>query len=832
MNKILIIAEKPSVACDIAKTLGGFTKYDEYFESDRYVLSSAIGHLLKISVSKEYNTKYNKWTFKNLPIIPSNFILNPIIKTKSRLELLHLLIKRKDIVELINACDAGREGELIFRMIVSYTHAKQPIKRLWLQSMTSSAIRDGFANLKKDSDMLLLADAARSRSEADWLIGINGTRAMTAFNSKNGGFYLTTVGRVQTPTLSIVVTREEKIKKFIPKNFWEIKATFISFNPENNMKIIYEGKWIDYKYKKNNLDLEKKPERLWDKLTAKSIISNCIKKKGIVTGKIKLIKLKAPLLFNLTSLQREANCRFGFSAKNTLNLVQKLYEKYKVITYPRTDSCYLPEDYKYYIEKVFLSHSEHKNYQKFTKKILNKKWYFLKNKRIFNNSKVSDHFAIIPTTKLLPKKASDLEYKIYDLIMRRFIAIFFPVSEFQEITCFTKIKENYFKSQQKIIINSGWLIVYDNKINNKNIKKNNELLNIIKLKKVKVDLMKVNMLTTTPPARYTEATLLSAMEGAGKLINLEEFRDAMTEKGLGTSSTRASIIEGLISEKYLLREFQKIIPTAKAFQLMILLRGLGINELTDPALTGEWEYKLKQIEKGNISREEFMCEIKNMARIIVKRAKEYNCNTIPGNYITLNSICPNCKGIIRENYHSFSCIFCIFSINKILANRQFEIFEIEKLLTNHIIGPLNGFRSKSGRIFSAMIKIVYNTEIKNYKLEFDFEKNNNINNNYLFDFKKKNILGKCPICNGNVYEIGLIYSCENFFKKLKKCNFRSNRIILEKEILPDQIIKLLNKNKTDLLTGFISQRTKRSFKAFLVKDKNGKISFEFEKNKN
>ncbi|MEO8600358.1 MAG: DNA topoisomerase, partial [bacterium] len=366
MTKTLIIAEKPSVANDIAKTIGGFTKHDEYFESDQYVLSSAVGHLLEIAVPEEHDVKRGKWSFAHLPMIPPYFALNPIAKTEARLKVLSKLIKRKDVTALINACDAGREGELIFRLIAQHTKAKQPIQRLWLQSMTPGAIREGFTKLRSDAEMLPLADAARCRSEADWLIGINGTRAMTAFNSKEGGFYLTTVGRVQTPTLSIVVEREEKIKQFVPRDFWEVRADFVCAAG------IYEGRWLDTKHKKDETDPEKRAERLWSKAAAESVVAACRGKQGNVSEESKPTTSMAPGLFDLTSLQREANSRFGFSAKNTLGLAQALYEKHKVLTYPRTDSRHLPEDYLDTVKQTLETISENNNYHQFSKQILNK----------------------------------------------------------------------------------------------------------------------------------------------------------------------------------------------------------------------------------------------------------------------------------------------------------------------------------------------------------------------------------------------------------------------------------------------------------------------------
>lgn len=825
MTKTLIIAEKPSVANDIAKTLGGFTKHDDYFESDEYVLSSAVGHLLEIAVPEEYDVKRGKWTFTHLPMIPPHFALNPIAKTESRLKVLNKLIKRKDVTALINACDAGREGELIFRLIAQYAKAKQPVSRLWLQSMTPAAIRDGFHKLRSDQEMLPLADAARCRSEADWLIGINGTRAMTAFNSKEGGFYLTTVGRVQTPTLSIVVEREEKIKKFVPRDYWEVRAEFVCAAG------IYEGRWLDHQFKKDETDPEKRAERLWSKAAAESIVAACRGKLGSVTEESKPATQMAPALFDLTSLQREANSRFGFSAKNTLGLAQALYEKHKVLTYPRTDSRHLPEDYQATVKQTLENISEIHNYQQFSAQILKNNWV-KPNKRIFDNTKISDHFAIIPTGQL-PKNLSEPEQKLYDLVTRRFMAVFFPAAEFLVTTRITEVSGHHFKTEGKVMTNPGWLAIFGKEAQDEKDPENSgNLVAVAKGEKVKTEKLSANALVTKPPARYSEATLLSAMEGAGKLLDDGELREAMAGKGLGTPATRAAIIEGLLNEKYLLREGRELMPTAKAFQLMTLLRGLGVDELTSPELTGEWENKLAQMEHGKITREEFMREIAQMTQIIVKRAKEYDNDTIPGDYATLQTPCPHCGGVVKENYRRFACTKCTFSISKTPGSRQFEVAEVEELLKNREIGPLQGFRSKMGRPFAAILKIVKDEEANNLKLEFDFGQNQDDGEDGEgVDFTGHTALGPCPKCGSNVYEMSLAYVCEKSVAKPKACDFRSGRIILQQEILPEQMVKLLGQGKTDLLPGFISQRTRRPFKAFLVRGKDGKISFEFEERK-
>lgn len=817
MSKALIIAEKPSVANDIARALGGFTKHDEYYESDEYVLSSAVGHLLEIAAPEEYEVKRGKWSFAHLPVIPPHFDLNPIAKSESRLKVLTKLIKRKDVDRLINACDAGREGELIFRLIAQHAKAKQPVQRLWLQSITPAAIRDGFAHLRTDMDMQPLADAARCRSEADWLVGINGTRAMTAFNSKGGGFFLTTVGRVQTPTLSIVVEREEKIRRFVPRDYWEVRAEFVCAGG------FYEGRWFDPKFKKDEFDPEKRDSRLWSLPAAETIVAACRDHLGTVTEESKPSTQLSPLLYDLTSLQREANSRFGFSAKNTLGLAQALYEKHKVLTYPRTDARALPEDYLGTVKSTLEMLKESNNYLPHAKQVLDKNWV-KPNKRIFDNSKISDHFAIIPTLQA-PKSLSEPEQKLYDLVVKRFLAVFFPAAEFKVTTRITEVAGHHFKTEGKVLVEPGWLQVYGRDAEGADA----NLVPVQKGEKVKTDKIAAHGLTTKPPARYSEATLLSAMEGAGKLVEDDELREAMAAKGLGTPATRAAIIEGLLGEKYLVREGRELIPTAKAFQLMTLLRGLGVKELTAPELTGEWEYKLSQMERGNLQRDAFMQEIARMTQTIVKRAKEYDSDTIPGDYATLETPCPNCGGQVKENYRRFACTKCEFSISKIPGSRQFEIAEVEELLRKKEIGPLSGFRSKMGRPFSAILKLTFDDETKNYKLEFDFGQEQGGEEGEAPDFSAQEPVGACPKCKGRVFEHGMSYVCEHAVANPKTCDFRSGKVILQQEITREQMAKLLENGRTDLLPNFKSSRTGRNFKAYLVKQPDGKIGFEFEK---
>ncbi len=817
MGKQLIIAEKPSVAQDIARALGGFRKEGDYYESEHYVLSSAIGHLLELTAPEEYDVKRGKWSFERLPIIPPRFDLQPIEKTQDRLKLLERLIKRKDVEGLINACDAGREGELIFHYIVQYSGTKKPVRRLWLQSMTPAAIREGFAALRSASELEGLRTAAVCRAESDWLIGINGTRAMTAFNSKTGGFHLTTVGRVQTPTLAIVVEREARIRQFTPRPYWEIEARFRGEKGE------YTGRWFDEGFKKAEDDEHASPYRIWDEARAQAIRAACLDRPATASEETKPASQLAPPLYDLTSLQREANSRFGFSAKTTLALAQALYEKHKVLTYPRTDARALPEDYLGTVKEVLASLSG--EYASLAATILDQGWV-RPNKRIFNNAKISDHFAIIPTG-VAPKHLNELEHKLYDLVTRRFLAVFYPAAEYAVTTRITRVAEgerlHAFKTEGRVLLNPGWLVVYGREAPSEEAAGGQALPPLAAGETLRTLAVEIKASQTRPPARFTEATLLSAMEGAGKMIEDEELRAAMAGRGLGTPATRAQIIENLIAEQYLLREGKELVPTAKAFSLITLLRGLGVDELTSPELTGEWEYKLAQMERGQLSRDEFMAHIEALARDIVERAKRYESDNVPGDFATLSAPCPSCGGVVKETYKKFVCQACGWATWKIVAGRQFEVAEMETLLREGRVGPLSGFRNKMGRPFEAEIRL---NDAK--QPEFAFGQPRAGEPEAPVDFSGQDSLGPCPKCGAPVYEQGNAYVCERSVGPARSCDFRSGKVILQQPIERAQMQKLLTQGKTDLLTGFVSARTRRKFAAYLVREKDGKVGFEFE----
>src|SRR5881397_3848126 len=496
MSKTLVIAEKPSVASDLARALGGFKKQDDHFENEKYVISSALGHLVELCLPTELDVKRGKWSFAKLPIIPNEFDLKPIEKTKARYNMLKRLMQRKDVDEIINACDAGREGELIFRYLVKLSGVKKPIRRLWLQSMTTDSIRDAFNHLRSEEEMVPLSKAAVSRSESDWLVGINGTRAMTAFNNRTGGFQLTPVGRVQTPTLAILAEREDRIHHFKPRNYYEVFSDFA-------VKAgTYRGRWFREDFTKDG-DEDARAERIWDKATADEIKSRCVGNTGIATEERKLTSQAPPLLYDLTSLQRDANGR-GFSAKRTLQIAQQLYERFKVITYPRTDSRYLPEDY---IPTVRSTLGKIEN--QFARKALDNGWV-KPSKRIFNNAKISDHFAIVPSGQA-PHGLDEAQQKIYDMIVRRFIAIFFPAAQFEVTTRITRVEKDAFKSEGKIMKEPGWLAVYGREAAAQE-EGGESLVPISPNESAKVLNVDVTQNETNPPARFNEATLLSAME--------------------------------------------------------------------------------------------------------------------------------------------------------------------------------------------------------------------------------------------------------------------------------------------------------------------------------
>jgi DNA topoisomerase-3 len=808
MPKTLVIAEKPSVAADLARALGRIPRQDDIFENDEYVVTSAIGHLVELCLPGEMDKKRGKWSFANLPIIPDHFDLKPIEKTESRFKLIKRLLKRTDIGEVVNACDAGREGELIFHYLVKLAGNKKPTRRLWLQSMTPEAIREAFASLRPEDEMVPLADAAVCRSESDWLVGINATRAMTAFNSKGGGFQLTPVGRVQTPTLTILAEREVKIRDFQARTYFEVLADF------GVAAGSYRGRWLDEKFKKG-ADEDARAERLWDRATAEAIVAKCLGKPGIIEEERKPATQASPLLYDLTTLQREANSRFSLSARRTLQIAQALYEKHKVLTYPRTDSRYLPEDYVGNVKAAFTK-LENPDLAEHARKALAQGWV-RPNKRVFNDAKVSDHHAIIPTG-VSPKTLDEFELKIYEMVARRFVAVFYPAAQFEVTTRITRVEAEAFKSDGKIIIDPGWLAVYGKQAATDD---QQTLCAVQAGETAATENVEVKESQTKPPARFTEATLLSAMEGAGKLVEDEDLRDAMSQRGLGTPATRAQIIEGLLLDGYLNRQGRDLIVTQKGLSLINLLRGIGVQALTSPEMTGEWEFKLKQMEQGGIDRPRFMEEIRRFTEEIVGKAKGFSGDTVDGQFTDLEAKCPKCSAVgFKESYKAYECKACGLLVWKNMAGRELERAEVQTLLETGTVGPLEGFRSKLGRPFSAPVK--FDAE---FKQTFDF--GDAAGDAQKLDFSVLPVVAtQCPACKtGAIHDTGNAFQCSN----TPACKFRMGKTICQREIPREQLIKLVETGKTDLIPRFISKKGK-PFAAFL-KLEGDKVGFEFEPRK-
>jgi len=815
MGKSLVIAEKPSVAADLSRALGKFERNGDYFENESTIISSAIGHLVEICAPEGVEPKRGKWNLENLPVLPHEFALRPIEKTETRFNLLKRLIKSKEVTELINACDAGREGELIFRNLTRITGTNKPVKRLWLQSMTPQAIRDAFTRLRSDEEMRPLADAATSRSESDWLVGINSTRALTAFNSRIGGFQKTTAGRVQTPTLAILVEREEKIRGFQPRPYFEVHGDFgVSAGS-------YRGRWFDEKFKRNGDD-DARAERIWDREKADAIKAKCEGKTGIVEEEKKPATQAPPLLYDLTTLQREANSRFSFSARRTLQIAQALYEKHKALTYPRTDSRYLPEDHLATARNVLGSFADSTLAAHATKALSN--GWVRPSKRIFDNAKVSDHFAIVPTGQA-PKSLDDAEQKIFDMVARRFIAVFYPAAQFEVTTRITRVEGEAFKTDGRIIVDPGWLAVYGREAEGSG--ENDKAITAVRAgESAQTQAIEIKENITKPPARYSEATLLSAMEGAGKLIDDEELREAMSEKGLGTPATRASIIEGLIFEGYIDRQGRDLIALAKGISLITLLRNLHAEVLCKPELTGEWESKLKQMERGKLGRDEFMQQIRGLTNDLVAKVKSFTGTEIQGDYQPLEVKCPKCSGgPFKEDYRTFECASCGLRVWKKLADREFEREEVKTLLSEGRVGPLSGFRSKMGRTFDAVVTIgeVENEEKggKEWRVTFEFDKPAS-GEGAKADLDNAPVIGEATG--------GVVKETDNAFifvpTDVKAKPVRMGKTILQKEIPPAQALKLFREGKTDLIPKFISKKG-RPFSAFLKLEGN-KVGFEFE----
>lgn len=825
MSKTLIIPEKPSVAADIAKALGGFTKTGDFYESPFALIAGAVGHLVELHVPESDSSGKDLST---LPIIPSRFGLAPIEKTKDRFGLLKKLMMRPDVTEIVNACDAGREGELIFRLIYELANCRKPVKRMWLQSMTADSIRAANAALRPGFEFDDLGDAAKCRSEADWLIGINGTRGITQLRLAQTGVYETTpVGRVQTPTLAIVEHREEQIRRFVPRDFWEVQAMF------GVQESSYVGKWFSPSAPKDAEVSEGESEtvegfRFFDKAQADAIVAKCL---GVAPSSVQDVTVPtrkgAPRLFDLTSLQREANTRFKFSAKKTLDIAQALYEKHKVTTYPRTDSNALPEDYVEKSKDVlaslagteFASHAD---------RVLKGGWV-KPGKPIFDNSKITDHFAIIPT-EVRPSGLDEAEAQIYDMVVRRFVAAFHPDAEYSKTTRISIISGESFKTTGTVLVSPGWLEVYGPKAAESKV----GLCKYAPGEPVITKGVRAEGKKTVPPSRYTEATLLGAMEGAGKFVDDEAVRDAMKGRGLGTPATRANTIEGLLNDKtykngaparkepFMVREGkeQHLVPTGKGTALVKFLESNGMEFLASPSMTGEWEQKLGLVEGGKLRRDEFMSEIGTTTRAMLDVIKGKVASMPAVVQHELGVACPKCAAQMLVSERSFDCqAACGIKMRREICGRQLTESEGIEYFRDGCTKQLDGFVSpKSGNPFSAALKL----NRDEWKADFAFQERAE-GAPRTGNPSAPDIGAICPQrnCGGVVRDQGALYACD-------KGDFKLWKKLAGKNLTATQAVKLIKTGKHPKIAGFTSGQGK-IFDAPLLMSVDGKVTFDFPK---
>lgn len=846
MSKLLIIAEKPSVATDLARVLGKlpeigkFEKKKDYFENDNAFVASALGHLVGLKMPTKEDGKKLPWSMTHLPHVPKKFELEPIERSLAKFKLLVRLLKKKEVDTVVNACDAGREGELIFRYLMEMANIKKDltVQRMWMQSMTDGAILEAWQTMRSGEEYDNLADAAVCRSQSDWLIGLNGTRALTAFNSRNGGFNVTSAGRVQTPTLVILTEKERLIRNFVSRPYYEVHADFKVANGE------YAAKWFREDFEKDENDNQLKAERIWTLEEAEAIKDRCAGKVGKVEENKKPAKQAPPLLFDLTSLQREAGNKFGFSAKRTLQLAQALYDRYKLTTYPRTDSKYLPEDYIDTVKETVQGFAKAKPNTALSENLVKCSKWVVDNdkigptKRVFNTKKVSDHFAIIPTGKLPPAKLDESAAKLYQLVMQRFLGIFFPHAEFEVTKRITRIEKDSFLTSGRILVVPGYLEVYGRTAGVAADK--DELVFVADGESADAKNVELRANETKPPARFNDSTLLSAMETAGKRVDDDELREAMSERGLGTPATRAAIIENLIRQKYVFRhELNKreLVVSNKGIALVDLLDEIGITTLGSPEMTGEWEFKLKEMEAGRLSKDVFMNEIVDLTNGIVAQTKQYTDEKVNRVFPNLHAPCPECNGQVHKQTDGvFECMNpeCSFRLKKHIASHELTEDEARDLMTSKKIGPITDFKNRFGQPFEAELTIA--KEKKTWKVAFVFEGDDR-REEELKNLKPEQIICQAKLKDDSedlipIYEVENAYLAPMMANKVDERGVRISKTILKREIPTEQAIKLFVEGKTDLMPGFLSKKG-RKFAAHLTIDREkGKLGFEFAPRKN
>ena len=794
--KKLVIAEKPSVAEQLAAVIDHCKKGRDYYEGENYIVSWAVGHLVGLAEPEDYDKKYKQWLLSYLPIIPEVFRFSVLEGAEERFNVLKKLIASKEVGEVINACDAGREGELIFRNIYVQAGGKKPASRLWLSSYTEESIRDGFKRIRPESGYDDLGKAALARSEADWLVGINATRGLTR---RNGS--LVTVGRVQTPVLALIAKREKEVQAFTPVPYFEVNGDF-RVMPKGEPA--YTGLWH-----------RGSETRLPDEKTAQEIVEKCSGRKGTIDSvEQKESRMQVPYLYDLGLLQREANGLNGLSASRTLRAAQSLYEEKRAITYPRTDSKYLPKALRKEVVTV-LGDLATGEYASFVQHVQREGWKM--RPFVFNDDKVSDHYAIIPTgTRVDRDSLSHDESVVYDLVVRRFLAQFYPEAVLMLTHVETVVEGETFGSDGRVVQAAGWLEVAPRETDSK------DLPDLRTASRVQAHNVESERKLTKAPARFTDASIIAAMETAGKLVDDEELAEALKERGLGTPATRAEIIEKLIRTGVVERKGRSLVATKRGMDLIDLLEAIQLSELVAPDLTGDWEMNLRKIERGSLEGDEFLDRIEAFTRQMIEKIKGYDAPTQIGIESTEPlGVCPICGGNVIEHPSSYVCEHhgrkktdCKFSIPKMILRRPISRKEAAQLMTEKSTDMLDGFVSRRGFKFSARLRLTADN-----KLEWEFAEGSS--NAATEPVVNDEPLGRCPVCQGSVVETTEHYRCT-----APDCHFQMKKVYAGKTLDRELARKLLENGRTDLIEDFVSKYN-RPFSAYLKLGEKGKVEFEF-----
>ena len=846
MAKSLVITEKPSVARDIADALGGFQEADGWFENDAYVVTFAVGHLFELLPPEEIDPKFKRWTLDVLPILPKEFKYKAKKGQSDRIRTIKKLLAREDVSDVINACDAGREGELIFREIIEDLGSTKPIRRLWLQSMTQGAIRTGFGALRPGRELEGLASAAACRARSDWLIGMNATRALTKRLKSRKEKTAWSAGRVQTPTLAMLVERELEILAHQPRPYWRVSASF------EHAGALYTGEWFDPDFAAGT-DEEARDDRIFDEARAQAILARVAGKRGTAGETRKPSKESAPPLFDLTSLQREGNRRFGWSARRTLSAAQRLYERHKLLTYPRTDSRCLPNDYRPIVSETLAAFAgadarAGEGFEDWASAASRLLGAGLENEaRVFDDAGVSDHFAIIPTGTLPETALTGDDKRVFDLVVRRFLGAFHGPAIWERVERISEVAGERFRTRARFLQEKGWRAVLpalaDEDAGEVTLRPlaagESEAAGV----PVAVAQAETSAEQTKPPPRITEARLLSLMENAGKQIEDEDLAAVLHEKGIGTPATRADIIENLIAKGYVVRLDKALRPAVKGIRLIDTLKRIHIDRLTSPQLTGEIESHLIEVERGRRTAKQFMSEIADYATEIVDRAKTFEYDELYDANQTLGP-CPRCGRPVIEMAWFYRCQpvadvapeqDCPMRFWKDTSGRYLDRHTVQTLLRDGKTGVIDGFTARSGRTYRAHIEIDREAwQIKVRSAGWD-------EGGTAVDVPEYEVnpepLGRCPFeeeCS--VVESPTQFVCERALEgedagkdesRPKSCGFVFPRTVCKREITREEAIVYVSTGKTELLTDFTS-RFGRPFSATLVLKKTGRHGFEFQ----